>query len=102
MRLPTVTARSCDGSRPTSSAPSRGVASSPLRRVADLTAGQLLLVLANLGRPRRPSGVAAYAEAILPDVTVAVSATGRGDRPAGRRGRVAGPAPTSTGGRPRR
>ena len=33
---------------------------------------ELLLVLANLGRPRRPSGVAAaYAEPILPDVTVA-------------------------------
>ena len=41
--------------------------------MAELTAyPQLLLVLANLGRPRRPSGVAApYAEPILPDVTVA-------------------------------
>jgi hypothetical protein len=33
---------------------------------------QLLLVLANIGRPRRPSGVAApYADPILPDATVA-------------------------------
>jgi predicted RNA-binding Zn ribbon-like protein len=33
---------------------------------------QLLLLLANLGRPRRPSGAAApYAEPILPDATVA-------------------------------
>jgi predicted RNA-binding Zn ribbon-like protein len=42
-------------------------------RVAEPTAWpQLLLLLANLGRPRRPSGVAApYAEPILPDVTVA-------------------------------
>jgi predicted RNA-binding Zn ribbon-like protein len=33
---------------------------------------QALLLLANLGRPRRPSGVAApYAEPILPDATVA-------------------------------
>lgn len=41
--------------------------------MAELTANpQLLLLLANLGRPRRPSGVAAaYAEPILPDVTVA-------------------------------
>jgi predicted RNA-binding Zn ribbon-like protein len=32
----------------------------------------LLLLLANLGRPRRPSGVAApYAEPVLPDATVA-------------------------------
>jgi predicted RNA-binding Zn ribbon-like protein len=36
------------------------------------TEPQVLLLLANLGRPRRPSGVAApYAEPILPDVTVA-------------------------------
>jgi predicted RNA-binding Zn ribbon-like protein len=42
-------------------------------RVADPTATpQALLLLANLGRPRRPSGVAApYAEPILPDATVA-------------------------------
>jgi predicted RNA-binding Zn ribbon-like protein len=42
-------------------------------RVADPTANpQALLQLANLGRPRRPSGVAApYAEPILPDATVA-------------------------------
>jgi predicted RNA-binding Zn ribbon-like protein len=42
-------------------------------RVADPTANpQLLLLLANLGRPRRPTGVAApYAEPILPDATVA-------------------------------
>jgi predicted RNA-binding Zn ribbon-like protein len=40
--------------------------------VADPTAPQLLLLLANLGRPRRPSGVAAPdAEPILPDATVA-------------------------------
>jgi predicted RNA-binding Zn ribbon-like protein len=41
--------------------------------VAELTANPaLLLLLANLGRPRRPSGMAAaYAEPILPDVTVA-------------------------------
>jgi predicted RNA-binding Zn ribbon-like protein len=41
--------------------------------VADPTAiPQLLLLLANLGRPRRPSGVAApYAEPILPDANVA-------------------------------
>jgi predicted RNA-binding Zn ribbon-like protein len=33
---------------------------------------QALLLLANLGRPRRPSGVAApYAEPILPDATIA-------------------------------
>ena len=33
---------------------------------------QVLLLLANLGRPRRPSGVATpYAEPILPDATVA-------------------------------
>jgi predicted RNA-binding Zn ribbon-like protein len=33
---------------------------------------QLLLLLANIGRPRRPSGVASpYAEPILPDATVA-------------------------------
>ena len=53
--------------------PSLGVASSPRARVADPTANpQLLLLLANLGRPRRPSGVAApYAEPILPDATVA-------------------------------
>jgi len=57
----------------TASSPRRDVASSPLRRVADVTTGpELLLVLANLGRPRRPSGAAAaYAEPILPDVTVA-------------------------------
>jgi predicted RNA-binding Zn ribbon-like protein len=42
-------------------------------QVAELTANPpLLLLLANLGRPRRPSGVAAaYAEPIMPDVTVA-------------------------------
>jgi predicted RNA-binding Zn ribbon-like protein len=41
--------------------------------MADPTANpQALLLLANLGRPRRPSGVAApYAEPILPDATVA-------------------------------
>jgi hypothetical protein len=41
--------------------------------VADPTANpQLLLLLANLGRPRRPSGAAApSAEPILPDATVA-------------------------------
>jgi predicted RNA-binding Zn ribbon-like protein len=52
---------------------SLGVASSRPVRVAELTAWpQLLLLLANLGRPRRPSGVAApYAEPILPDVTAA-------------------------------
>jgi predicted RNA-binding Zn ribbon-like protein len=45
----------------------------PPGRRAELTANpQLLLVLANLGRPRRPAGAAApYAEPILPDVTVA-------------------------------
>ena len=49
------------------------VASSPQVQVADPTANpQLLLLLANLGRPRRPSGVAApYADPILPDATVA-------------------------------
>jgi predicted RNA-binding Zn ribbon-like protein len=42
-------------------------------RVADPTANpQALLLLANLGRPRRPSGVATpYAEPILPDAVVA-------------------------------
>ena len=42
-------------------------------RVADPTTNpQALLLLANLGRPRRPSGVAApHAEPILPDATVA-------------------------------
>jgi predicted RNA-binding Zn ribbon-like protein len=41
--------------------------------MADPTANpRVLLLLANLGRPRRPSGVAApYAEPILPDATVA-------------------------------
>ncbi len=41
--------------------------------MAELTAWpQLLLLLANLGRPRRPSAVAVpYAESILPDVTAA-------------------------------
>jgi predicted RNA-binding Zn ribbon-like protein len=41
--------------------------------VADPTANpQVLLLLANLGRPRRPSGVAApYTEPILPDAAVA-------------------------------
>jgi predicted RNA-binding Zn ribbon-like protein len=41
--------------------------------VADPTTNpQLLLLLANLGRPRRPSGVTTpYAEPILPDATVA-------------------------------
>jgi predicted RNA-binding Zn ribbon-like protein len=41
--------------------------------MADPTANpQALLLLANLGQPRRPSGVAApYAEPILPDATVA-------------------------------
>ena len=41
--------------------------------MAELTAWpQLLLLLANLGRPRRPSAVAVpYAEPILPDVTAA-------------------------------
>jgi predicted RNA-binding Zn ribbon-like protein len=41
--------------------------------VADPTANpQVLLLLANLGRPRRPSGAAApYAEPILPDATIA-------------------------------
>ena len=41
--------------------------------MADPTADpRLLLLLANLGRPRRPSGVAApHAEPILPDATVA-------------------------------
>jgi predicted RNA-binding Zn ribbon-like protein len=49
------------------------VASSPQVQVADPTANpRLLLLLANLGRPRRPSGVAApYADPILPDATVA-------------------------------
>ena len=49
------------------------VASSPQVQVADPTAvPRLLLLLANLGRPRRPSGVAApYADPILPDATVA-------------------------------
>jgi predicted RNA-binding Zn ribbon-like protein len=53
--------------------PSLDVASSPRVWVADPTANpQLLLLLANLGRPRRPSGVAApYAEPILPDAAVA-------------------------------
>jgi predicted RNA-binding Zn ribbon-like protein len=43
--------------------------------VADPTASpHALLVLANLGRPRRPSGVAApYAEPVLPDATVAAA-----------------------------
>jgi predicted RNA-binding Zn ribbon-like protein len=43
--------------------------------VAELTANpQLLVLLANLGRPRRPSGVAApYVEPILPDATVAAA-----------------------------
>jgi predicted RNA-binding Zn ribbon-like protein len=42
-------------------------------RVVEPTAGpQALLLLANLGRPRRPSGSAvAYVEPILPDVPVA-------------------------------
>jgi predicted RNA-binding Zn ribbon-like protein len=42
-------------------------------RVADPTTNpQALLLLANLGRPRRPSGAAApHAEPILPDATVA-------------------------------
>ncbi len=42
-------------------------------RVAELTANPaLLLLLANLGRPRRPTGAAfARAEPILPDATVA-------------------------------
>ena len=41
--------------------------------MAELTANpQVLLLLANLGRPRRPSGAAvARAEPLLPDVTVA-------------------------------
>jgi predicted RNA-binding Zn ribbon-like protein len=41
--------------------------------VADPTANpQVLLLLANLGRPRRPAGAAApYAEPILPDATTA-------------------------------
>jgi predicted RNA-binding Zn ribbon-like protein len=53
--------------------PRLDVASSPHVRVADPTANpRLLLLLANLGRPRRPSGVTApYAEPILPDATVA-------------------------------
>ena len=53
--------------------PSLDVASSPQVRVADPTANpQLLLLMANLGRPRRPSGAAApYDEPILPDATVA-------------------------------
>src|ERR671919_282176 len=53
--------------------PSLDGASSPYRRMADPTANpRVLLLLANLGRPRRPSGVAApYAEPILPDATVA-------------------------------
>jgi predicted RNA-binding Zn ribbon-like protein len=53
--------------------PSLDVASSPPGRRAELTANpQLLLALANLGRPRRPAGAAApYAEPILPDVMVA-------------------------------
>jgi predicted RNA-binding Zn ribbon-like protein len=48
-------------------------ASLPRVWVADPTADpRLLLLLANLGRPRRPSGVAvAHAEPILPDATVA-------------------------------
>ena len=43
--------------------------------MADPTANpQLLVLLANLGRPRRPSGVATpYAEPILPDATVATA-----------------------------
>jgi predicted RNA-binding Zn ribbon-like protein len=47
-------------------------------RVADPTANpQALLLLANLGRPRRPSRVAApYAEPILPDATVASAQLG--------------------------
>jgi predicted RNA-binding Zn ribbon-like protein len=53
--------------------PNLGVASSPHVQVAELTANpQLLLLLANLGRARRPSGVAApYSEPVLPDVTAA-------------------------------
>jgi predicted RNA-binding Zn ribbon-like protein len=55
------------------SSSSLDVASSPQVQVADPTANpRLLLLLANLGRPRRPSGVAApYADPILPDATVA-------------------------------
>src|SRR5262245_3338768 len=47
--------------------------SSPQVRVAELTANPaMLLLLANLGRPRRPSGVAApYTEPVLTDVSVA-------------------------------
>jgi predicted RNA-binding Zn ribbon-like protein len=47
-------------------------------RVTDPTANpQALLLLANLGRPRRPSRVAApYAEPILPDATVASAQLG--------------------------
>jgi predicted RNA-binding Zn ribbon-like protein len=53
--------------------PSLGVASSPPEQRAELTANpEALVLLANLGLPRRPSGVAAaYVEPILPDVTVA-------------------------------
>lgn len=53
--------------------PSLDAASLPRVRVADPTGDpQLLLLLANLGRPRRPSGVAVpYAEPILPDATLA-------------------------------
>jgi predicted RNA-binding Zn ribbon-like protein len=53
--------------------PRPDVASSPQVRVAEPTADpQALLLLANLGRPRRPSGAAApHAEPILPDASVA-------------------------------
>jgi predicted RNA-binding Zn ribbon-like protein len=53
--------------------PSLDAASSPPMRVADPTANPpLLVVLANLGRPRRPSGAAApTADPILADAAVA-------------------------------
>src|SRR5262245_5882557 len=57
----------------TASWSSLDVASSPPSRVADPTGGpQALLLLANLGRPRRPSGAAiASVEPVLPHAGVA-------------------------------
>jgi predicted RNA-binding Zn ribbon-like protein len=58
---------------PTTWSPSLDVASSPAAPKAEATANpQVLLLLANLGRPRRPSGAAvARAEPILPNPAVA-------------------------------
>src|SRR5262245_34055602 len=77
--MPTTRFGATPGTRtrwpPTTSSASPDAASWPSVPRSDAGADpELLILLANLGRPRRPAGVAvAYTEPVLPDATVATA-----------------------------